>query len=107
MTNWKPSDAEVDAAWAAFVETRAWRDREDQAIKADGKPSMERALIAARDAAPEPDTTEFEEAVQAFLVKGLECEDAAQWRDWTSFEYIGAEVYAARQRLIAMYKERR
>ena len=117
-SNWKPSDAEVDAACAEFQRRypltgfgREWPD------------VMRKILIEAHDAAPEPDTTEFEAAVEAYcdareLFDGrtsamsfwpthIDDPKAERTKQQGLIAEALDEKRAAFDRLIAMYKERR
>lgn len=103
MTNWKPSDAEVDAAWLELwtadtrYQTREWQNERVAA-----------ALIAARDAAPEPDTTEFEAAVDALIADANALGVALARRQSEPYiEKLRKFREESRQHMIAMYKERR
>ena len=112
MTNWKPSDAEVDAACKAHAcGLYPGIDIDFDQVEGDPRdtklwPAMTAALIAAHDAAPEPDTTEFEVALDDLI------KSAAYWAvlDQSgsgSADSACRQLNVAESVLIAMYKERR
>ena len=92
-SSWKPSAAEVDAAWLELwtadtrYQTREWQNERVAA-----------ALIAAHDAAPEPDTAEFEAALHRLVSRAI-----AYGRGTAEHDAVDVPF----QRLIDMYKERR
>ena len=92
-SSWKPTDAEVDAAWGELwaADPRYFtRDEQNAFVSA--------ALIAAHDAAPEPDTTEFEAALHRLVSRAI-----AYGRGTAEHDAVDVPF----QRLIDMYKERR
>lgn len=109
MSEWQPTDAQVEAARTARTkalrsfDAKPFAQQTPEYLDEVNNEAMRAALIAAHEAAEPVDTTEFEAAVTVVMVKAAQLEDMAQWRDWESYEHESVEVRAAIQHLIDLY----
>jgi len=94
MTNWEPTPEQIDAAGEEIYGS-GWEELSDASWFSD---QISAALTAAHNAAPEPDTTEFEAALHRLVSRAI-----AYGRGTAEHDAVDVPF----QRLIDMYKERR